>query len=341
MENSMPRLFSALERLCLASICMRSSFGHESPVTGVATSSPSAVGGGAEGDGKARCKSLESRAHGEGRPLTTYLSHLTVTCVLAVSPPRPHNRYINATRHRLKDMRHIQVALFESTQMACELLSHAIESSCVEVKVVTTGVSSEFQSDSELNKADVAVISLALRDDPFGGLKLLRRLVRERPKVNCVVLMDEDNREIIIEAFRSGAVGVCGRDKSYTHLCKCIRCVSAGQVWANSRQYRYILETLVEGLPLLLTDPMGRILLTNREQEIVSRVAEGMRNREIAELLELSEHTVKNHLFRIFERLGISNRVELILYMMQCQKPSVANEEPDQAYSCSPLLQSY
>ena len=144
----------------------------------------------------------------------------------------------------------------------------------------------------------------------------------------------------IIEAFRSGAVGVCGRDKSYTHLCKCIRCVSAGQVWANSRQYRYILETLVEGLPLLLTDPMGRILLTNREQEIVSKVAEGMKNREIAELLHLSEHTVKNHLFRIFERLGISSRAELILYLYS-QKPAVTNEEPNEEYSCSPLLQSY
>ena len=109
-------------------------------------------------------------------------------------------------------------------------MSHAIESSCEETKVITTGVSSEFQNESELNKADVAVISLALKDDPFGGLKLLRRLVRERPNINCVVLLDADDRDIVIEAFRSGAVGVCGRDKSYTHLCKCIRCVSEGQV---------------------------------------------------------------------------------------------------------------
>jgi DNA-binding NarL/FixJ family response regulator len=242
-------------------------------------------------------------------------------------------------------MRHIQVALFESTQMACELMAHAIDSSCEEIKVITTGVSSEFQNDSQLNKADVAVISLALRDGPFAGLKLLRRLVRERPKVHCVVLMDEDNREIIIEAFRSGAVGVCGRDKSYTHLCKCIRCVSEGQVWANSRQCRYILETLVEGLPPFITDAKGRFLLSGREQEIVLKVAEGMKNREIAELLDLSEHTVKNHLFRIFERLGISNRVELILYMMQCQnmmrcqKPSVAKKERGQQVAENSILQ--
>ena len=67
-------------------------------------------------------------------------------------------------------MRHINVELFEPTLMACELLSHAIESSCDEIRVITTGVSSEFQNDAALQKADVAVISLALKDDPFGGL---------------------------------------------------------------------------------------------------------------------------------------------------------------------------
>ena len=98
---------------------------------------------------------------------------------------------------------HIDVAILEPTPMACELLSHAIESSCSEIKVITTGVSSEFQNDAEMKTADVAVIGLALKDDPNGGLKLMRRLVRERPNINCVLLLDEDNRDITIEAFRS------------------------------------------------------------------------------------------------------------------------------------------
>jgi DNA-binding NarL/FixJ family response regulator len=223
-------------------------------------------------------------------------------------------------------MHHINIALFEPTPMACELLSHAIESSCDEIKVITTGVSSEFQNDSELKKTNVAVISLALKNDPAGGLKLLRRLVRERPNVNCVLLLDEDNRDNAIQAFRSGAVGVCDRDKSYSHLCKCIRSVSEGQVWASSHQQRYILRALVEGLPPTVTDAKGQVSLTRREQEVVSKVAEGMKNREIAELLQLSECTVKNHLFRIFERLGISSRAELILYLYS-QKPSAASND--------------
>jgi len=71
-------------------------------------------------------------------------------------------------------------------------------------------------------------------------------------------------------------------------------------VGANSRQQRYILETLVEGLPPVVSDAKERILVSSREQESISKVAEDMRNREIAEMLQLSENTVKNHLFRIF-----------------------------------------
>jgi len=199
--------------------------------------------------------------------------------------------------------------------MACELMSRALEASTHGIQVVSTGVSSESKDDPGLNDADVVVISSTLREGDLSGFALLRRLTKGNRDLNCVLLLDRDERDLVIEAFRSGAVGVCERDKSYELLCKCIICVNRGQVWANSQQMRYVLDALSSGLPPFITDTKGQILLTKREQEIVSKVAEGMRNREIAELLNVSEHTVKNHLFRIFERLGISSRAELILYL--------------------------
>lgn len=81
-------------------------------------------------------------------------------------------------------------------------------------------------------------------------------------------------------------------------------------------------KALLTGLPPFISDAKGQILLTKREEQIVSKVAEGMKNREIAESLNVSEHTLKNHLFRVFERLGISSRAELILYL-QAQGPCV------------------
>ncbi len=142
------------------------------------------------------------------------------------------------------------------------------------------------------------------------------------------MLLDWDDKELVIKAFRAGALGVVVREQSYELLCKCVYSVHRGQVWANSQQLRHLLDALVTGTPGKLTDAQGKVLLSSREEQIVSLVAEGMKNREIAELLSLSEHTVKNHLFRIFERLGISSRAELILYLFSHRHLIEAASEP-------------
>ena len=209
----------------------------------------------------------------------------------------------------------IPVAIFEPTQMSCELMSRALESSSYDIRVVATGTSSEVEDSLELDGATVVVISSTLKEGPLSGLTLLRRLTKANRDFNCVVLMDQDEHELVVEAFRSGAVGVFVRDQTYDQLCKCVASVHAGQVWADSQQARYVLDALSSGMPRYITDAKGQILLTKRELEVASKVAEGMKNREIAELLQVSEHTVKNHLNRIFERLGITCRAELILYL--------------------------
>jgi DNA-binding NarL/FixJ family response regulator len=75
-----------------------------------------------------------------------------------------------------------------------------------------------------------------------------------------------------------------------------------------------VVEALQKALPFKAVNSRGEALLTKREQEIVPLVANGLTNREISTQLRVSEHTIKNHLFRIYEKLGISSRVELILY---------------------------
>jgi DNA-binding CsgD family transcriptional regulator len=92
--------------------------------------------------------------------------------------------------------------------------------------------------------------------------------------------------------------------------------VHDGQIWADSSQLRWICETLGERDPARIVNAKGIPLLTKREEEIAHMVAEGLPNHEISSQLGLSPHTVKNHLFRIYEKLGISNRVELVLYAL-------------------------
>jgi DNA-binding NarL/FixJ family response regulator len=97
-------------------------------------------------------------------------------------------------------------------------------------------------------------------------------------------------------------------------LCKCINSVFGGQIWINSQQMHYVLEALSDVNTLRVVNSSGKSLLTPREEQVVALVADGLSNREAAHELGLSEHTIKKYLLRIFDKLGISTRVELVLY---------------------------
>jgi DNA-binding NarL/FixJ family response regulator len=163
-------------------------------------------------------------------------------------------------------------------------------------------------------RPDVAVLSLHFADGPYKGLELLRRLRDLSVRSRCVLLMDEAEREGAIDAFRAGARGIF-RWPTPTHLlARCIAAVHKGQVWANSADVLQLLEALQTAMPFKGVNSRGEALLTKREQELVPLVGNGLTNRQISIELRVSEHTIKNHLFRIYEKLGISSRVELILY---------------------------
>jgi DNA-binding NarL/FixJ family response regulator len=205
--------------------------------------------------------------------------------------------------------------VFEKTYMGGELLARMLETFAYPLRVTAVCEETKATADLVVPDIDVAVIT-ATADDIALKSKLMRKLRHSNPSLRCVLLLDQCSRGLVVEAFRAGAMGVCGRDESCEVLCKCIDRVHRGQVWANSEQLRYILETLANGDRTRLTDARGQVLLTPRQEQIVHLVVEGLRNREIAQRLNISEHTIRNYLFRIFEKLGVSSRAELILYMM-------------------------
>ncbi|MFZ0199670.1 MAG: response regulator transcription factor [Candidatus Sulfotelmatobacter sp.] len=129
----------------------------------------------------------------------------------------------------------------------------------------------------------------------------------------------------MISAFRSGVRGIfCLAHTRFRLLCRCIQRVADGQVWANTEQLNFLLDLISEVPSLRAINFSGRQLLTPREEQVVAIVAEGMGNREVAHELNLSEHTVKKYLFRIFDKLGISSRVELVLYAVHHGDPRQA-----------------
>jgi two-component system nitrate/nitrite response regulator NarL len=165
-------------------------------------------------------------------------------------------------------------------------------------------------------RPDVVLIALNATCGALSGSGLVQELRRREPQLRIIVVVEESSREIVTEALRAGARGVFCRTEPIKSLAKCIVSVFNGQVWANQKQIEFVLQALANPLPIRLVDARGAALLSSREQDVVRWVAEGLTNREIAAQLDLSEHTVKNYLFRIFDKLGISNRMELILYVV-------------------------
>jgi DNA-binding NarL/FixJ family response regulator len=208
----------------------------------------------------------------------------------------------------------IRVLAADSTRMNSQLLTSALERDkrfeVLEPVSDTKAVIAAVMED----KPAVVIISAHLDDDARKGFEVARELRALRPETRVVMLLDTSDRGLVVEAFRVGARGVFCRSESMKALAKCIQRVSEGQVWANSKELRFLLEALGEALPMRIVDARGAGLLSRREQEVVRCVAEGLSNREIAQRLGLTEHTVKNYLFRIFDKLGVSKRVEVVLY---------------------------
>ena len=159
---------------------------------------------------------------------------------------------------------------------------------------------------------DVLIIGSTLDEQPGRGFEVLRSLRASNPEIRAVVLLDSSKADMILEAFRAGARGIFSTRESVDTLSKCVRMVSQGQIWANTRQVGILLQALASSHDIRALDARGLNLLSKRETEVVCSVAQGMSNREIAEKLHVSQHTVKNCLFRIFDKLGVSNRIELL-----------------------------
>ena len=175
----------------------------------------------------------------------------------------------------------------------------------------------------ERRVAKIALISATLQDGYLSGLGVLPQLRDRYAEVRVVLMVAHPEPDLVVEAFRAGVRGIFAcYESQFDALCKCISCVHRGQVWANTQQLNFLIDAVAQAPPVRLVNTKGVNLLSKREEEVVRQAAEGLSNHEIAQQLRLSDHTVKNHLFHIFDKLGISSRVELVLYAVSNSKRS-------------------
>jgi two-component system nitrate/nitrite response regulator NarL len=216
----------------------------------------------------------------------------------------------------------IRVLIADETPMSCQLLKSALARSRCRFEIVACVINrADFIAFLKEHPVDVTLVSESLQDGSFVGFELLNELRVSFPAIRVIVLLKAASRDLVIDAFRAGAEGVFCRTEPIQALCKCIQAVHEGQIWANSDQLHFVLEALIDATPLRVIDSKRRYLLARRENEVANLVAEGMTNREAAQKLGVGEHTVSNYLFRIYEKLGISSRVELALYVVRQKHP--------------------
>ena len=215
------------------------------------------------------------------------------------------------------------VFIADASPLDCQLLAASLLRNRMRVAGWTT-TSANVQEGVTRCKPEVALIGVRLEDGERAGLDALRELQGLITETRIVMLLDSNDRSVVVEAFRFGARGVFSREQVSANLAKCIRSVLAGQLWANTEQVHYLLEELRAHPYTPIASAAASDVLTKRECDVGMLVAEGLTNRDIAERLGLSEHTVKNYLLVMFEKLRVSTRVELALIFVSGRRQPAA-----------------
>jgi DNA-binding NarL/FixJ family response regulator len=160
--------------------------------------------------------------------------------------------------------------------------------------------------------ADVLIFEAALTPNP---VEAVANLLRQNPPLRIVVVTPGADEDLTLELFRRGAHGIVSREVEPELLVECLRKVVAGENWLNSQGVRWVMEAYrnQNNRP---TGSRPKVQLTPKEMLIVSCVTQGMKNKEIALRVGTTEQVVKNYLRKVYDKLGVADRLELALYCL-------------------------
>lgn len=168
-----------------------------------------------------------------------------------------------------------------------------------------------------VDKLEPDILLLDLRMPGMDGLSALQRLQRLNKRTKVIVLTASEDKNEFVQAMKLGCSGIVLKQTASELIVKSIRKVHAGEIWLDSHTTAAVMRQFAspsESAPQAGARARDRSPLSQREREIVALVAQGYKNKEMAEKMFISEQTVKNHLHNIFDKLGVSDRLELALY---------------------------
>jgi DNA-binding NarL/FixJ family response regulator len=170
------------------------------------------------------------------------------------------------------------------------------------------------QTQSAITKfsADVLIFESALAPNP---VEVVAELLRQSPQLKIVVVTPGSDEQLTLDLFRRGAHGILSREVEPEILVDCLRKVAGGEPWLESQAIHWVMEAY-RGHTLRPSGARPKVQLTPKETLIVSCVTQGMKNKEIAVRVGTTEQVVKNYLRKVYDKLGVADRLELALYCL-------------------------
>lgn len=160
--------------------------------------------------------------------------------------------------------------------------------------------------------ADVVIFEAALAPN---AVDTISDLLRQNANCRLVVVLQEPDQELTLELFRRGAHAIVSREVEPEMLVECLRKVAQGEPWLESRAVAWVMQAYrTQGMRPAGSRP--KVALTPKEALIVSCVTQGMKNKEIALRVGTTEQVVKNYLRKVYDKLGVADRLELALYCL-------------------------
>ena len=161
-----------------------------------------------------------------------------------------------------------------------------------------------------------------------GMVDAVPELVRQAPNAKLIVQITESDEANTVELYRRGVRGVVPRSISPDLLVKCVRKIADGETWIDNQSISWVIEAY-RAQATSLTNPKVQPKLSKKELAIISCITRGMRNKEIAYQIGTTEQVIKNYLRKVYDKLGVSDRLELALYCLHHELLKNYNEAQD------------
>jgi DNA-binding NarL/FixJ family response regulator len=189
--------------------------------------------------------------------------------------------------------------------------------------------------------ADLILFECGLSESPAEAVSSILTIA---PALKIVLVMIEPTEEQTVEFLRRGVRGIVTRSIAPDLLIRCIRKVHEGETWLDNRGVNWVIEAY-RAQAAQLTSPRHRVKLSTKELQIIAGVTQGLRNKDIAQEVNTTEQVVKNYLRKVYDKLGVSDRLELALYCMHHKllenysKPEAPSAAPAQGMTMAAVAE--